>query len=126
MFSFLKAPLDRRMFALIWPRTKDIRGDHPVLIQATIAIPNLAIAATLLLQRLPREIAEATAVKIESLMFELIAADQAFYSVGEVLQLPAERNAWRMYTLSAEPSVQSNLDTIIRVVYSMRLDKYQE
>jgi len=105
MFGFLKAPLEQRMFALIWPRTEDIRGAHPVLIQATIAIPNLAIAATLLLRSLPREKAEATAVKIEALMFRLIAADQAFYSVGEVLQLAAERNAWRMYTLSAEPSV---------------------
>ena len=137
MFSFLNAPLERRMFALIWPRTEELRAAipeghsaraHPVVLQATIAIPNLAVAATLLFRGLPREKAHATTAKIEEFIFELIATDQGSYTVSEVLKLASEQRAWQMeaFGLAANPSTQSNLDTIIRVVYSSRFLKYQD
>ena len=146
MFGFLKAPLEHRMFALIWPRTDELLATiplghptraHPVALQATIAIPNLAIAATLLFERLPRERAQATMRKMEATMFELIAADQADYAVSDILRLQSEQKVWLTQLamlgvpLGSGSNLdtvlgRSNLDTILRVVYPMRIEQYQQ
>lgn len=123
------------MFAVIWPRTEDLRTSIPLrhpcppaLVQATIAIPNLAVAATLLYQGLPDNQAHAATAAIEALMFKLIDADQASYPVFEVLRLADEQRLWEMETLGygADPNIRSNLDTIIRTVHWLRLAQYQD
>ena len=146
MFSFLKPPLERRMFALIWPRTEEVRAAcppgtpsraHPIVIQATTAIPNLSIAATLLFQALPREKAQTTTAKIEALMFELIGADQADHYVSDILRLESEQKVWLTQLVMLGVPLgsgsnldtvlgQSNLDTILRVVCPMRIEQYQQ
>ncbi|MCW5551940.1 MAG: hypothetical protein KIS67_07205 [Verrucomicrobiae bacterium] len=94
MFGFLKPSLERRLFALIWPQLKHLRlvipdglqvMEHDIPLQATTAIPNLAIAAALIsdyyFQReqlqgtaaiiLQQNEARMTAVGIEALVFDL-------------------------------------------------------
>ena len=146
MFGFLKVPLEQRMFPLIWPRTDDLLATippghtaraHPVALQATLAIPNLAIAATLLFKNLPRATAQATMRRMEATMFDLIAADQADYAVSGILRLESEQKVWLTQLamlgipVGSETDLdmalgRSNLDTILRVVYPVRLEQYQQ
>jgi hypothetical protein len=135
MFRIFQRPLEKRLVPFVWPDAEAIQVAVPsdrdviapvIAIQATAAIANLAIAVMNLFLNLPQERAAAIASSLEKAVFERISGDQQYYAVKSILKLGSERAVWSREMLGVDVDTMAKLDTIMRVVHSARLSKYQE
>jgi hypothetical protein len=135
MFNIFQSSIEERIFKVIWPQMpRDAawpqmsRGaDRKAFsrVQAVTAIPNLAVAISIVYSGREESDARRIILEVERRMFSAIKSIEYTYQVQEVLKLPEEQALWENWAETPAKNGNSNLNTILRTVYEKRLSEYQ-